>query len=308
MNQLPDQPAAFEVFVDELIERDELLGEYLRLCFLTEENRVKEKSARAAAWQRLRALRSANQLEWFGVTPPDVWRWGVPKLLTLRADEAVLAQVLSSPLGRYVPELRFEGSLSSAMMEQLRGHPALRELEVRSSGGRFQLGALPLRRVRLQGVTLAEGSRLNPELESIFVRSAGLTAEMLRVFAAPSPALRSLEVFGTPEAGQALVTSLNANHRRLTTLGLNVSDTHEALRRVLASGLLDGSLETLTLDGALDAAGFALLEANAERWARVRTLQLGWDFTDAPRLAPLRERIPGLQRLPGRIDASAWLD
>jgi hypothetical protein len=131
MEHAPAQPEQFEVFIDALAEVDELVGEYLRLCFLTEENRVTDKEARTEAWRQLRALRAQHEVEWFGVKPKeDAWRWGIPRRLILPAKPEVLARVRSSPLGRFVSALRLEGPVEPGTLDALKGHHALRSLEL----------------------------------------------------------------------------------------------------------------------------------------------------------------------------------
>ncbi len=310
MEHAPAQPEQFEVFIDALAEVDELVGEYLRLCFLTEENRVTDKEARTEAWRQLRALRAQHEVEWFGVKPKeDAWRWGIPRRLILPAKPEVLARVRSSPLGRFVSALRLEGPVEPGTLDALKGHHALRSLEVRASGLLFPIGALPLKHLALMGVGVATGSSVNAELETAALRSSTLTPAMVEVFAGPCPALSALEVFSAPEAGQGLVRKLSRQHHgALKTLGLTVASADEALERVLASGLIEAGLQSLTLDGYLSSAGFELLERHAARWASVPTLVLLWDVADDQRAQALRAQFPGLQRFAGRLEASAWID
>lgn len=309
MDHAPEQANQFEVFIDAACEVDEDVGEYLRLCFLTEENRVTDKQARTQAWARLRAMRAANEVEWFGVKPrEDAWRWGIAKRLSVPAKPEVLARIRTSRLGRFVSSLRLDGPVEPGTLEELKAHRALRSLEVRASG-LFPIGALPLRNLALTGLGVAEGSSVNAELETVTVRAGAVTPAMVEVFAGPCPALSALELFSTPEAGQALVRKLSRQHHGgLKTLGLEVTNADEALERVLSSGLVEAGLQSLTLDGYLSAAGFDLLERHAARWASVPTLVLLWDMADFERVSSLRAQLPGLRRFAGRLEASAFMD
>ncbi len=304
----------FQVWLDTLDEREDLVGEYLSLAFATETSPPADKATRARMWKRLRQLRTAHAAEWFGVTPTeDDWRWGIARGLRLAPTMEAVERCLTSRLGRFVTDFWMSGDLDDdvtrALVQRFASHRSLRGLTLATSirGAVFPMGVLPLRRLALRAFSLDDSATMKPGLEALTLEDVTFPERLVDVLSQPAASLRLFTIDGAPALTQQLTLRLSTrSHPALERLSVEVVDGDGVVAHFVASGMLDG-LKALTVDGPLTDAGLAMLSANTARFAALETLTLDWRQCSE---ALVRQVIPQFPRisLTRRIDASAWID
>lgn len=309
-----DSAEKFQVWLDTLDEKDDLVGEYLSLAFATETSPPHDKATRARMWNRLRQLRTANATEWFGVTPQeDEWRWGIARGLRLDPTFEAVDRCLTSRLGRFVTDFWMSGALDDdvtrSLVQRFSKHRCLRGLTLATSrrGAVFPMGVLSLRRLALRAFSLDHTATTNAELEALTLADVTLTERLVEVLSQPAPSLRLFTIDGAPALTQRLTLRLSArSHPALAQLSVQVDDADAALSHLVTAGLID-RLKRLTVDGPLTDAGLDVLFANASRFAAVETLTLDWRLCSDDLVQRLIPQFPRIS-LVKRIDASAWID
>lgn len=304
----------FQVWLDTLDERDDLVGEYLRLAFTAESSTHADKATRTRMWQRLRQLRTAHATEWFGVTPTeDDWRWGIARGLRLAPTLEAVDRCLTSRLGRFVTDFWVTGELDQHLIQSLvhrfSRHRCLRGLTLATSARQtiFPMGAVPLRRLALRAFSLADSATLTAGMEALTLEDVTLTPALVDVLARPTPSLRLLTLDGAPELTQQITLRLSADsHPVLARLSVQVVDGDAVLEHVVVRGLLD-HLKALTVDAPLTGRGLEVLFANAVQFAALEKLTLDWRTCSIDQVQRLVTQFPRIGMTP-RLDASAWID
>ena len=309
-----DSAEKFQVWLDVLDEREDLVGEYLSLAFITETSPPPDKATRARLWKRLRQLRTANATEWFGVTPTeDEWRWGIARGLRLDPTLETVDRCLTSRLGRFVTDFWMSGALDDdatrSLVQRFSKHRCLRGLTLATSrrGAVFPMGVLSLRRLALRAFSLDHTATMNAGLEALTLEDVTLTERLVEVLSQPAPSLRLYTIDGAPALTQQLTLRLSArSHPALAQLSVQTDDADAALRHLVAAGLID-RLQRLTVDGPLTDVGLDVLFANTSRFAALETLTLDWSQCSDELVQRLIPQFPRIS-LVKRIDASAWID
>lgn len=304
----------FQVWLDTLDEKDDLVGEYLRLAFLTETSPPTDKATRTRLWSRLRQLRTAHATEWFGVTPTeDDWHWGIARGLRLSPTLAAVERCLTSRLGRFVTDFWLSGDLDDdvtrSLVQRFSKHRCLRGLTLATSrrGAGFPMGGLPLRRLALRAFSLDDRATMNAGLEALTLEDVTLTEKLVDVLSQPAASLRLFTIDGAPALTQLLTLRLSAqSHPALAQLSVEVDEADAALSHLVTSGLVD-RLKRLTIDGPLTDAGLDLLSANAARFGALETLTLDWRSCSNEQVQRVVRLFPRIS-LTRRLDASAWND
>lgn len=311
-----DSAERFQVWLDTLDEREDLVGEYLSLAFATETSPPSDKATRARMWKRLRQLRTAHATEWFGVTPTeDDWRWGIARRLRLDPSLEAIDRCLSSRLGRFVTDFVIAEPLDAeethAVVQRFATHRCLRGLDLRTFHHDvvFPLGALSLRRLTLRGFTLDDDATVNAGLEALTLKDVSLTAASVHALSRPTSMLRLLSLDGSPALTQQVTTRLaKASHPALKHLSVHVDDAEAVLKHVVASRVL-GSLETLEVDGELTEQGLTYVFDHAASFEALETFRLNWANCSHEVVQRVTHRLPRLGRTAQRVvDAFAWID
>lgn len=305
----------FQVWLDTLDEREDLVGEYLRLAFLTETSPPSDKTTRTRLWNRLRQLRTAHATEWFGVKPTeDDWHWGLARGLRLDPTLEALERCLTSRLGRFVTDFSVTGELDGdatrALVQRFARHRCLRGLTLATSRREavFPMGILPLRRLALRGFSLDDAATMNDGLEALRLEDVTLAETAVEVLSRPAPSLRRLTLDGAPEVTQRVSLRLQPSaHPMLTELSVHVIDADAVLEFVVTSGLID-RLKRLTIDGALTDRGLEVLDAHAPRFAMLETLNLDWTRCSQEGVQSVARRLPNIGTTTRAIGAAAWID
>lgn len=304
----------FQVWLDTLDEREDLVGEYLSLAFATETSPPSDKATRARMWKRLRQLRTANATEWFGVTPQkDEWRWGIARGLRLDPTLEAVDRCLTSRLGRFVTDFWVSGDLDDdvtrSLVQRFSTHRCLRGLTLATSsrGAIFPMGVLPLRRLELRAFSLDDTATMNQRMEALTLEDVTFPERLVDVLSQPAPSLRLFKIDGAPALTHQLTLRLSQrSHPVLTQLSVEVDDADATLTHVVTSGLID-RLKRLTVDGPLTDAGLDVLFANTSRFGALETLTLDWRSCSTEQVQRMVARFPRISRVM-RIDASAWID
>lgn len=309
-----DNAEKFQVWLDVLDEREDLIGEYLSLAFATETSPPADKATRAHMWKRLRQLRTAHATEWFGVTPTeDDWRWGIARGLRLDPTLEAVDRCLTSRLGRFVTDFWLSGGLDDdvtrSLVQRFSKHRCLRGLTLATSrrGAVFPMGVLPLRRLALRAFSLDDSATMNPGMEALTLEDVTFPERLVDVLSQPAPGLRLFRVDGAPALTQQLTLRLTPrSHPVLAQLSVEVDDADAALTHLVTSGLID-RLKRLTVDAPLTDAGLDVLFANTSRFGALETLTLDWRSCSTEQQQRVVALFPRISRVM-RIDASAWID
>ena len=304
----------FQVWLDVLDECEDLVGEYLRLAFLTETAPPSDKATRTRLWKRLRQLRTAHATEWFGVkSTEDDWRWGIARGLRLDPTLEAIDRCLTSRLGRFVTDFSVAGELDQdltrSLVRRFSKHRCLRGLTLATSRREavFPMGALPLRRLALRAFSLDDSAAMNAEMEALTMEAVTFPATLVDVLSQPAARLRLLVLDGAPDQTQQLTLRLSArSHPALARLSVEVVDGDAVVGHVVASGLIDG-LKALTVDGPLTDQGLEVLFAHEPRFAALEKLTLDWRSCSIEQVQRLVARFPRIGMTP-HLDASAWID